>query len=179
MANTVWQALGRLRPDAPPAPAPASHPTSASASHPAPAPAPAPHSALVSHLDYASRQPLALRLHRVAPPSPPHAMHPQRRAPSPVVAPSLVTSRPPPCSVSTALRSRHNVSSPLVATYMYSHCNIQMKHLQHTCKTAETFITYTCNIRLKQLKHLEHALATYVHSHCNIYNTGSTFATSR
>jgi hypothetical protein len=27
-------------------------------------------------------------------------------------------------------------------------CNIQIKHLQHTCETAETFETYTCNIHV-------------------------------
>jgi hypothetical protein len=36
----------------------------------------------------------------------------------------------------------------LLATYVYSHCNIQIKHLQHTFETAETFETYTCNIHI-------------------------------
>jgi hypothetical protein len=35
-----------------------------------------------------------------------------------------------------------------LATYVYSHCNIQMKHLQHTFKIAETFETYTYNIHV-------------------------------
>jgi hypothetical protein len=34
----------------------------------------------------------------------------------------------------------------VLATYVYSHCNIEIKHLQHTSETAETFETYTCNI---------------------------------
>jgi hypothetical protein len=37
------------------------------------------------------------------------------------------------------------------ATYVYRHsniCNIQIKHLQHTSKTVETFETYNCNMRI-------------------------------
>jgi hypothetical protein len=75
--------------------------------------------------------------------------------------------------------------------YVYRQCNIQIKYLQHTFETAETFEIYTCNLVYSQcnicniqikhlrLKHLKHTLTTYVYSHYNICDTRSTFATSK
>jgi hypothetical protein len=49
-------------------------------------------------------------------------------------------------------------------TYVYSHCNIckiQMKHMQYLDETAQTFGTHTCNVPIKTTKniwniHLQH-----------------------
>jgi hypothetical protein len=94
----------------------------------------------------------------LAAPASQHSPH----APSSAAPPSPVVPCPPSRSVSAALRSRL-ISSPLrhrsyyycnivIVTYAIfrsTFCNIQMKHLQYTSKTAETFGTYTYNIRLK------------------------------